>query len=164
MARTGVVLDKQLDLVLQLLMPANRLVARVMLATGLRVGDVLTLTPDQLRPSMAVREAKTGKVRRVRLPDGLRQELLRQSGRRWVFEGARDPDKHRSRQAVWADIKRAQRACRFRANLGTHSMRKVYAVRLMAKYHDLARVQRDLQHDRSEVTALYALADKLGGL
>lgn len=164
MARTGVVLDKQLDLVLQLLMPTNRLVARVMLCTGLRVGDVLSLTPEQIRPVQSITEAKTGKRRKVRMPPALCEELRRQSGRRWVFEGARDPDKHRSRQAVWADIKRAQRACRFRANLGTHSMRKVYAVRLMAKYHDLARVQRDLQHDRPEVTALYALADKLGGL
>lgn len=160
--RTGVVLDRDLELVLRLLMPANRLVARVMLCTGLRVGDVLSLTPEQIKPVQTITEAKTGKRRKVRIPPALCEELRRQAGRAWVFPSPNDPTRHRTRQAVWADIKRAQRACRFSANLGAHSMRKVYAVQLMAKYHDLARVQRDLQHDRPEVTLLYALADKLG--
>ena len=53
---TGVVLDRKLELVLALLMPENALVARVMLSTGLRVGDVLELTPEQIRPSMRVVE------------------------------------------------------------------------------------------------------------
>lgn len=40
-------------------------------------------------------------------------------------------------------------------------MRKAYAVQLMHRYHDLRKVQEALQHDRPEVTLLYALADKL---
>lgn len=160
--RTGVALGHQLELVLLLLTPGNRLVARVMLCTGLRVGDVVGLTRDQIKPSVTITEGKTGKRRRVRIPQALCDEVLRAAGRgRWAFPSPRDSAKHRTRQAVWADIKRAQRACRLSANLGTHSMRKAYAVRLMAKYHDLARVQAALQHDRPEVTMLYALADKL---
>ena len=158
---TGVVLERKLDLVLALLMPDNALVARVMLSTGLRVGDVLELTPDQIRPVVRVRERKTGKTRSVRIPRSLCDEVLRRSSDRWAFPSPRDPSRHRTRQAVWADIKRAQKACRFAVNLGTHSMRKAYAVNLMHRYHDLAKVQRALQHDRPEVTALYALADKL---
>ena len=157
--RTGVALGQNLELVLKLLTPGNRLVARVMLCTGLRVGDVVGLTRDQMRPSVTVTEAKTGKLRRVRIPQALCDEVLKEAGRsRWAFPSPMDPTKHRSRQAVWADIKRAQKACRLPANLGTHSMRKAYAVRLMAKYHDLARVQRALGHERSEVTLIYALA------
>ena len=53
-ATTGVVLDKKLELVLALLMPGNALVARVMLCTGLRVGDVLALTREQIKPSVRV--------------------------------------------------------------------------------------------------------------
>lgn len=160
---TGVVLDRSLELVLALLMPENALVARVMLCTGLRVGDVLELTPDQIRPSARVTERKTGKTRTVRIPKGLCEEILRHSGVRWAFPSPRDPCKHRTRQAVWADIKRAQKACRFTVNLGTHSMRKAYAVKLMHRYHDLTKVQAALLHDRPEVTILYALADKLCG-
>lgn len=160
---TGVVLDRKLDLVLDLLMPANALVARVMLATGLRVGDVLDLTPEQIRPTVKVTERKTGKSRVVRIPKALCAEVLRRSGARWAFPSPKDSCKHRTRQAVWADIKRAQKACRISVNLGTHSMRKAYAVQLMKKYHNLAKVQAALLHDRPEVTLLYALADKLCG-
>lgn len=157
----GVVLERKLELVLALLMPENALVARVMLSTGLRVGDVLELTPEQIKPSVTVQERKTGKKRRVHIPPKLCEEVLRRSGSIWAFPSPKDPMKHRTRQAVWADIKRAQKACRFTANLGTHSMRKAYAVRLMHRYGDLERVQKALQHDRPEVTMLYALADKL---
>ena len=159
--RTGVVLDRKLELVLDLLMPSNALVARVMLCTGLRVGDVLGLTPEQIKPTTRVIERKTGKKRKVSIPKSLCEEVLRQASRAWAFPSPRDATRPRTRQAVWADIKRAQRACRFTANLGTHSMRKAYAVKLMRRYHDLGKVQEALQHDRPEVTMLYALADKL---
>lgn len=154
------VLGKQLDIVLALLMPQNQLIARVMLATGLRVGDVLALRTDQLAPSMRVTERKTGKTRRVRLPKSLCDAVCAQAGKEWAFPG-RDGSRPKTRQAVWADIKRAQQACRLKVNLGPHSMRKAYAVELMRKYHDLSRVQKALQHDRPEVTMLYALADQL---
>ena len=72
---TGVVLDRKLELVLALLMPENALVARVMLSTGLRVGDVLELTPEQIRPSTRVVERKTGKARTVRIPKALQRML-----------------------------------------------------------------------------------------
>ena len=160
---TGVVLDRKLELVLALLMPENALVARVMLSTGLRVGDVLELTPEQIRPSTRIVERKTGKARTVRIPKSLCSEVLRRSSACWAFPSPRDPCRHRTRQAVWADITRAQKACRFTVNLGTHSMRKVYAVKLMHRYQDLSKVQAALLHDRPEVTMLYALADKLCG-
>ena len=160
---TGVVLDRKLELVLALLMPENALVARVMLSTGLRVGDVLELTTEQIKPSVRVTERKTGKSRVVRIPKALCAEVIEGAGDFWAFPSPRDPCKHRTRQAVWADIKRAQKACRFKVNLGTHSMRKAYAVRLMHRYHDLSKVQAALLHDRPEVTMLYALADKLCG-
>lgn len=159
--RTGVVLDRKLELVLALLMPSNALVARVMLCTGLRVGDVLALTPEQIKPSTRVIDAKTGKKHTVRISPALCDAILRQSSVWWAFPSPRDPRRARTRQAVWADIKRAQRACRSNVNLGTHSMRKAYAVQLMHRYHDIGKVQRALQHDRPEVTMLYALADKL---
>ena len=160
---TGVVLDRKMELVLALLMPSNRLIARVMLSTGLRVGDVLSLKPEQIKPSTRVTERKTGKSRTVRIPRALCDEILKYAGRDWAFPSPADPSKHRTRQAVWADIKRAQKACRFSVNLGTHSMRKAYAVRLMHRYGDIRKVQAALLHDRPEVTLLYALADKLCG-
>lgn len=152
----------EMDCVLMCLTPANRLVCRVCLATGLRVGDVLQLQPAQLAlDSFTVTEQKTGKRKRVRLPVQLRRDLLAQSGAVWVFAGRCDPQKHRTRQAVWADMVHAARALRLKPQATPHSTRKDYAVR---KYHacgSLSAVQKALNHDNSIVTMLYALADQL---
>ena len=62
---------------------------------------------------------------------------------------------------MWADVKRAQRAFRLPQNVGPHSARKVYAVKLMQKYGDIERVRRNLNHSAKSVTAIYAMADIL---
>lgn len=156
--RTDYLLQQEVDRVLMLLTPENRLVMRVALATGLRISDVLTLTPDKLRPHCWVREQKTGKSRQIGLPSPLLSDLRIASGSRWVFPG-RDPGKHRTRQTVWADVKRAAKALRLPQNVAPHSARKVFAVDLMAKYGDIARVQRALNHSSESVTLIYAMAD-----
>ena len=53
------------------LTPANRLVCRVCVDTGLRVGDVVSLRTAQLARQFWITEQKTGKRRRVNLTDGL---------------------------------------------------------------------------------------------
>lgn len=157
--RTDYMLDREVEQVLGLLTDDNRLVMRVCLHTGLRVGDALSLRPEQLKPNFWVTEHKTGKRRQVGLPGPLLADLRRAAGRVWVFPG-RDPEHHRTRQAVWKDVKRAATAARLTCNVGTHSARKVYAVRLMERYGDLERVRRALNHGGVEVTLIYAMADK----
>lgn len=158
--KSAYVLERKLEQALDLLTEQNRLVMRVCLDTGLRIGDVLALRADQLRPQFYITEQKTRKRRRVNLSGEL-LELLRRNGQGgWVFPG-RDPRKHRTRQAVWKDLKRAAKALRLVENLTPHSARKEYAVRLLDKYGDVERVRRALNHDSLEVTLIYALADKL---
>ena len=149
-----------MGIVLALLTEENRLVMRTALHTGLRVGDVLALKPDRLRPNCWVTEAKTGKRRQIGLPEPLLSDLRAASGRVWVFPG-RDPKHHRTRQAVWKDVKRAAEAVRIPQNVGPHSARKVFAVELLGESGDLSRVQKALNHTDPEVTLLYAMADKL---
>lgn len=156
---TEYLLETEVQRVLMALTPVNRLVVRTMLHTGLRVGDVLALRSAQLGRRFWITEAKTGKRRQVAFPDELLADLRAQAGKIWVFESARDPAKHRTRQAVWKDVKRAAKAFRLPQNVGTHSMRKVYAVRLMGKYGDIKRVQRALQHSSPATTLIYAMAD-----
>lgn len=150
----------QLELVLALLTQPNRLACQLALHTGLRISDVLSLRTDQLRPRLTVKEAKTGKSRRITIPKRLLSEIQAQAGEVWAWPG-RDPAKHRTRQAVWADIKRAQRACRLPDNIGPHSLRKTYAVRQFARSGDLGKVQAALNHSDMTVTMLYAMADHL---
>lgn len=159
--KTEYLLDCEVDRVLAALMPSNRLVCEVMLHTGLRVSDVLALRTADLKPRMWVRESKTGKRKQIGLPGDLLAALRAQAGTTWVFESRCDPAKHRCRQTVWHDVKRAAKAFRLPQNAGTHSMRKVYAVDLMHKYGNISRVQRALNHDNPSVTMIYAIADQL---
>lgn len=151
-------LNREVELILAALMPANALALRVALHTGLRIGDVLRLKPEQLKTRFWITEQKTGKKRQIGLPEKLLVELRETAGEYWVFPG-RDPEKHRTRQAVWKDMKRAAKAFRLPVNVGTHSARKFYAVELMRKYGDIDRVRRALNHDSETVTLLYAMAD-----
>ena len=157
-------------LVLAALPPANRLVFAVMLATGLRVGDVLGLRTEQVeRQRFTVRESKTGKTRRVYIPRELQLRLLGQAGRLYCFEGRTDWRRHRTRQAVWKDCNRVARffqssgAVPKRASVSPHSARKVYAVEEYRRTGDLDAVRRKLNHDPAHVatTLVYALSDKL---
>lgn len=160
--------DDRMALLLTALMPDNRLALEVALVTGLRIGDVLALRPADLRTQRpTITERKTGKHRRVYIPARLRELLLRGCGRYWVFEGRLDPKKHRTRQAVYKDLRRAARLYRvdgqpIQPHISPHSTRKMYAVHDLQRHGgDLRAVQHDMLHSDPAVTALYAYADRL---
>lgn len=157
--RTEYMIEREVQLVLDLLTYENRLVMRLLLHTGIRIGDALALKPEQLRPNFWITEQKTGKRRQIGIPEPLLSDLKAGAGEYWVFPGA-NPRKHRTRQAVWKDVKRAAAAMRLPQNVGPHSARKVYAVELLDKYGDIERVRRALNHGGVEVTLIYALADR----
>ena len=158
--KTEYLLNREVDYVLAALTPSNRLVCQVCLHTGARLSDVLALRTEQLKPRFWYTEAKTGKRRMMGLPGPLLDAIRAQAGPVWAFPG-RTPDKHRTRQAVWKDVKRASVAFRLPQNIGPHSFRKVYAVDLMRKYGDIERVRRSLNHGSQTVTMIYAMADGL---
>lgn len=143
-----------------MLTPSNALVCQVSLHTGLRVGDVLNLKKEQIKPRFWVTEQKTKKRRMVGLPEPLRAAILRQAGKVWAFPG-RSGERHRTRQAVWKDVKRAAKMFRLDQNVAPHSFRKVYAVDLFEKYGDIKAVQRALNHSNETTTILYACAAQM---
>lgn len=162
--RTTYATRAQMGHILAALMPENRLIMELCMATGLRVSDVLELRTADLRRRQTVRQKKTGKTRRVQWPAALYEQMEQGAGRLWVFESRTDPKRHRTRQAVWKDVKRAERVFKRsgqlsrRQNIGPHTARKVAAVEA---YHKggLPAAQRLLSHSDPLVTRLYALAD-----
>ena len=140
----------------------NMLVCKVCLETGLRVGDVLLFKSKDLdKWTFTIREQKTKKKKIVRLREPLKKELRSVAGSYFVFEHRTDSMKHRTRQAVYNDLKRACRAFRIKENVSPHSMRKSFAVDLFKSTGDLKKVQQALNHDNDLVTMLYAMADVL---
>ena len=153
---------RTINAVLSLLSPANELVFRVCLETGLRVSDVLSLKTELLKKDrFTVSEMKTGKRRSVRLRRALRDELYMHAGRLWVFEGRSDWHKPRTRQAVYKDVARVSRILDTRYHITPHSARKVYAADLYKRTGDLNKVQHMLNHTDPAVTLLYALSDQM---
>ena len=143
-------------------MPENREALRLSMDYGLRIGDVLKMPVSALsKPRWSFKEEKTGKRRRVTLSAAHKAVCASMAGKVFVFEHRTDPLKHRTRQAVWKDLKRIARMYRL-DYVSAHSARKTYSVeRYRASGGDLAKVQRLLNHSDEAVTALYALSDQL---
>lgn len=158
--RTKALEKDNMEHVLALLTKPNELACRVALSYGLRIGDVLKLRTSQLlQDSIVIKEEKTGKRRRIRWSEFLRKQLLSVAGDVYVFEHRTDPKKHRTRQAVWKDIKRASKSLRIDGCIGTHTMRKSFAVRKYAACGDMRKVKALLNHSSDAITSLYILAD-----
>src|SRR5699024_752505 len=158
--------ERTLDLVLAAMMPGNALAVEVSCATGLRIDDVLALKTDTVRRTARpyVRDSKTGKTHRIYLPAELRARMLAQAGRVYIWEHRTDWTRHKTRQAVYKDMRTAAAALERNGRLGeklsTTSGRKVAAVRAY-KRGGLSAAAALLNHDEGHplVTLLYALSD-----
>lgn len=147
----------------------NALALRVSLETGMRIDDVLSLRPSDIEGRKVRYTAKkTGKVGRATLSADLAKRLDRIKGKHFVFVHRIDPKKHRTRQAVWKDVKKAALALHAAGylddrNVAPHSARKSFAVDDRQKF-GLPHTQKALQHSDKSTTMIYAFADELIGL
>lgn len=156
-------------LVLAAMMPGNALAVECSLVTGLRIDDVLSLQTETVRRTARpyVRDSKTGKTHRIYLPRELRERMLAQAGRVYVWEHRTNWTRHRTRQAVYKDMRQAagvfERNGRLGAHVSPHSARKCAAVRAYQR-GGLDAAAALLNHDEGHplVTMVYALADQVG--
>lgn len=139
----------------------NVLAMRVSLETGLRIDDVLSLRPSNLSKKMHIDciAKKTGKRAVKKISQGLYTQLIKNSGEFWVFPSPKDDRRHRTRQAVWTDIKKAGGGV---GGLSPHSARKTYAVETLHN-KGINVVQKELQHSNLDTTMLYAFSDIMNG-
>lgn len=146
----------------------NTLVLRVSLETGMRIGDILKLTPRDLRGrTLTYTAEKTGKRGKAVVSQGLANRLREVSGEKYIFPKRGNPDDHRRRQTVWKDVKRAVAALRAAGvidseNISPHSARKTFAVEDMER-HGILHTQKALQHSNKMTTRIYTDSDKAIG-
>lgn len=141
----------------------NVLALRVSLETGLRIDDVLSLRASQIvRRTICGTAEKTGKPYRKTISADLAKRLAALTPNKggYIFPHRLDPMKHRTRQAVWGNMKKAAGLMGVKLNAAPHSARKTYAVELF-KDKGLEQTQKELQHDRLSTTILYAFSDML---
>ena len=136
----------------------NALILRTCLETGLRVGDVCALPRSALQDNIIHYTAqKTGKSGKITISTDLANRIRKNNGK-WLFPSPHDFSKHRTRQAVWRDMRLACSRLGIKEHASPHSARKTFAVDLYHK-KGLKTVQKALQHDKIETTLLYALSD-----
>lgn len=136
----------------------NALILRTCLETGLRVGDVCALPRGALQgQTIHYKAQKTGKTGVARISSDLAARLYKKEGK-WLFPSPHNLSKHRTRQAVWRDMKLACARIGIKEHASPHSARKTFAVDLYHK-KGLRSVQNALQHDNITTTLLYALSD-----
>lgn len=150
--------------ILAALTPENRLALEISLYTGLRIGDVLAIKTEQVKKRrFGVRESKTGKYKRVSLSLDLFERALTCCGKIYLFEHRLTPYKHRTRQAVYKDIKRAAKLFRLNKKLviSPHSARKIYAVEAFKEYGNIEKIKNLLNHSDEAVTMIYIMSEQM---
>lgn len=162
--RSEYILPEILYCVIDELTYANGLAMLAALKTGLRIDDVLSLKRGELRLRMTVREKKTGKSKRVyfgvELYKALKGFALQSPlNSTFVFPNRCNAKKHRTRQAVYKDVKKAVEKLRLTGQISPHSARKCAAVREFKRTGSLESVKNFLNHDRELTTLIYALSD-----
>lgn len=160
--RSSIASKTDMEFILRLLTKENALAIETAMQTGLRISDVLRLKSDDLKKtSFTIREEKTGKSKRVRICNKSKEKLTKVAGKVYIFEKQGNGFEHRTRQAVWHDVKRATKCLRLKDNITPHSARKYYAERLLEFYKgDVCKVQKALNHTSPMVTVIYYLADQ----
>lgn len=144
----------------------NTLIMRVTLETGMRIGDVVKLRPDQLKGrTIRYVAEKTGKAGRAVISQDLANRMRESSGEFFFFPKRGDERDHRRRQTVWKDVKKAVAALRAAGvispdtNISPHSARKTFAVEDEER-HGILHTQKALQHSSKITTKIYTDSDK----
>ena len=140
---------------------------RIAYKTGLRIDDVLSLEKKRLKLRMTVHEKKTGKSKRIYFGVKLFDEVYTFAFRNprnyfsdYVFPHRTRRNAHRTRQAVYKDVKKAVNYLKLTGNISPHTARKCAAVRELARTGSLERVKKFLNHEKDMVTLMYALSDQ----
>ncbi len=156
---------KEMQMYLESIHPKWSLMFKLGVLTGLRISDILALKVKDIDLGIKIKEHKTGKYRKINIPDHLYIEIKRfiktyKLGKEdyLIFSNKKDNEckqKSVSRQQSYRVLRDASSMCNLKENIGTHGMRKTMAYHLYQKDKDIALVQYVLNHSSSETTLRY---------
>lgn len=140
------------------LTPGEWLPFAVALETGIRIGDIAALKVRSIQADgIHYTAAKTKKRGVAPISAALRKSLPRAG--KWLFPSPYLSEKHITRQALWARMKRAaHRAGVEMEGVSPHALRKDFAVELY-KAKGFAAVMAALQHANAATSEIYAFSD-----
>lgn len=152
--RSEIITHDELTKISRYLQPDNKLALDTAAITGLRIGDVLNLRDTNLIDNYIVFVAqKTGKPGKSRVPAALMRKLRANIRNGFVFPG-RSGTKPRTRQAVFADMRKACKIAKIPHHVSPHSTRKLFAVDTVNR-KGLNAAMVALQHSSPAMTRIY---------
>ena len=132
----------------------SRLIIRTLYSTGMRVSELVALTPSDIEKSgfVTIRSGKGKKMRRSVLDPSLALELLEASGERFVFEG---PNGSLSTRNIQSILVTAARKAGIDKQVTPHKLRHSFATHLLEQGTSLRVIQELLGHENLQTTQIY---------
>lgn len=130
-------------------------------ATGLRASDIIRLKVQDVKgkENLSIREKKTGKISRAFINAALAKELnayikfMKLKKDDYLFP-SRKHDQHLSTTQVYRFLQQAGQMVG-RDDITTHTMRRTFGYQFYKQTHDIAMLQKILNHSSQAVTKRY---------
>ena len=128
--------------------------------TGLRISDILELKVSDVKNKthVSIYEKKTGKQKRFKLHNGLKEEMQQlisnMNDDEYLFQSRKGDNKPISRVQAYRILNKASENIGL-DEIGTHTLRKTFGYHFYQKYKDVALLQELFNHSSPSVTLRY---------
>ncbi len=148
--------------------PTSRALVMILYSSGVRVGEVVRLRPEDLDPDRGLLRVKGGKGRKDRYTllshrahGAVKRHLLFQnvSAGSWLFPGPR-AGRHIGTRSVQKMVSRAGIRAGMQKRVTPHTLRHTFATHLLESGTDLRYIQELLGHASSRTTEIYTHVSK----
>ena len=141
----------------------DRLLLEIGFNSGLRIGDILRITAGDIKNNkyINIKEQKTGKGRKVSLPNIVKQmalEYIKDNNLKdgdYLFQSREGGNKAISSVQAYRVIKTLAKKAKLKEKIGTHTLRKSYGFHHYRQYKDVALLQSIFNHSTPKITLDY---------
>lgn len=129
------------------------------ISTGLRISDILKLKKeDLLSTHVILRETKTRKQKRIRIPPSIRKEILEYAKELidgdYVIQSRQGANKAIDRSTAYRILREAAEHVHLK-EIGTHTLRKTFGYHFYKQTKDVAMLQEMFNHSSPQITLRY---------
>ncbi len=128
--------------------------------SGLRISDILKLRVRDVRgkEKVTLREKKTGKERRFPINKALKKALAKyieaMRDYEFLFKSRNGNNQPITRQQAWSILNKAGKEFGI-DRIGTHTLRKTFGYHMYMQTHNIALIQKILNHSSADITMVY---------
>jgi integrase len=129
------------------------------ISTGLRISDILQLKKeDLLNTHINIKETKTKKHKRIRIPPNARRELMDYARRlkdgQFIIRSRQGGNRPIDRSSAYRILREAAEQANLK-EIGTHTLRKTFGYHFYHQTKDIAMLQELFNHSSQDITLRY---------